>query len=52
MDERVVEMATEAHPLHKLLTVEEVADSVQFLCNATSQINGINIVINSGVNIL
>ncbi len=49
MDERVVEMAVQSHPLKKLLTTEEVAESVDYLVNASQQINGINLVINSGV---
>jgi len=52
IDERYEELATDAHPLKKLLSVDEVADSVNFLCEATQQINGINMIINSGVNIL
>jgi len=52
IDERYIELAMNAHPLKRLLSVEEVADSVNYLCNATQQINGINIVLNSGVDII
>jgi len=51
MDERLVEQITNGHPLKKLLTTEEVAESVEFLMNATQQINGINLILNSGVSI-
>lgn len=50
-DERVIEQMIEKHPLKKLLTIEEVAETVLFLVNASPQINGIDIAINSGVNI-
>jgi 3-oxoacyl-[acyl-carrier protein] reductase len=51
MDERIVEQITENHPLKKNLTVDEVAETVYFLSTASSQINGVDIVINSAVNI-
>jgi 3-oxoacyl-[acyl-carrier protein] reductase len=51
IDVRIVSQLIENHPLKKLLTVEEVAESVFFLANATSHINGIDIIINSGDNI-
>jgi NAD(P)-dependent dehydrogenase (short-subunit alcohol dehydrogenase family) len=51
MDERIVEQITEGHPLKKLLTTEEVAESVLFLVNATSQINGVDLVLNAGTNL-
>jgi len=51
VDERVIEQMKQDHPLKKLLTTQEAAESVYFLANATSQINGLNIVINSGANI-
>jgi 3-oxoacyl-[acyl-carrier protein] reductase len=50
-DERVIEQMIEGHPLKKILTTQEVAESVVFLINATQQLNGLNIVLNSGVNI-
>ena len=46
-DERVIENMIKTHPLKKLLTVEEVANVVLFLCNSSSQLNGQNIVLNS-----
>lgn len=51
VDERVIEQIINDHPLKKILTVEEVAESVLFLANASSQINGVDIVLNAGTNI-
>ena len=51
VDERIVEQLIQEHPLKRLLTTIEVAESVKFLVNATPQINGLNIVINSAANI-
>ena len=48
VDERLVEQIIDSHPLKKLLTVGEVADSVYFLIQATQQINGVNLIINAG----
>ncbi|MGB0870306.1 MAG: SDR family NAD(P)-dependent oxidoreductase [Flavobacteriales bacterium] len=50
-DERVIDQMIQSHPLKKLLTTEEVAHTVQFLCNATKHINGHNLVINGGENL-
>lgn len=50
-DERVIENMIKAHPLKKLLTVEEVAETVLFLCNSSSQLNGQNIVLNAATNL-
>ncbi len=47
-DERIVEQMTEAHPLKKLLTTKEVADTVAFYTRCSQQINGTNLVINAG----
>lgn len=52
VDERIVEQMQTGHPLKKLLTPEEVADSVVFLVNASQQVNGVHIVINAAQNIL
>ena len=49
IDERVVEQIKENHPLKNLLTVDEVAETVSFLVNASNQINGIDIIMNAGV---
>jgi 3-oxoacyl-[acyl-carrier protein] reductase len=50
-DQRIIEQMIADHPLKKILKPEEVAESVLFLINATQQINGINLIINSGQNI-
>jgi len=50
-DERILEQMTIDHPLKAILTTTEVAESVNFLVNATQQINGTNIVINAATNI-
>jgi len=47
-DERIVEEIIGKHPLKKLLTPEEVADTVSFLCHCSLHINGVNIVMNAG----
>jgi NADP-dependent 3-hydroxy acid dehydrogenase YdfG len=51
VDERILEKMIETHPLKKLLTTEEVAETIQFMVNAPQQMNGVNIVINSAKNI-
>jgi NAD(P)-dependent dehydrogenase (short-subunit alcohol dehydrogenase family) len=51
MDERVVEMAVEAHPLKALLKTDEVAEVVEFFTKASQQLNGIHLPINAAVNI-
>ena len=50
-DERIIEQMIESHPLKKLLTLQETADSVLFMANATSHMNGIDIVLNAGTNL-
>lgn len=51
-DERVVDRMRSEHPLKRLLTTDEVANCVRFLVDASSQINGVNIPVNAGKNIL
>ena len=51
-DERVIEQMTESHPLGRLLSTQEVADAVLYLINTSQQVNGINIVINAGSDIV
>lgn len=48
VDERVVEDMIAKHPLKNILTTEETAETVAFLVSASQQINGSNIIINSG----
>jgi NAD(P)-dependent dehydrogenase (short-subunit alcohol dehydrogenase family) len=47
IDERVIEDMERTHPLKQLLSPEEVADSVLFLCRSTQHINGVNIPLNA-----
>ncbi|MEJ7586598.1 MAG: SDR family oxidoreductase [Ferruginibacter sp.] len=51
VDERVIEQMIESHPLKRILTTGEVAESVLFLVNASAQINAIDIILNAGTNI-
>jgi 3-oxoacyl-[acyl-carrier protein] reductase len=51
VDERIIEQMIENHPLKKLITIEEVAETVLFLVNASNQINGVDLLMNAGVNI-
>ena len=51
VDERIIEQMTANHPLKKILTTTEAADAVLFLANASTQVNGIDIVLNAGTNI-
>jgi Dehydrogenases with different specificities (related to short-chain alcohol dehydrogenases) len=52
VDERIVENITAENPLKKLLTIDEVAEAVLFLSNATQQINGINLLMNAGSDVI
>jgi len=52
VDERIIEQMQASHPLKKLLTPAEVADTVIYLINTSQQVNGMNIVINAAKNIL
>lgn len=48
VDERVIENIVDKHPLKKILTPEETAEVVLFLCGASVQLNGQNIILNAG----
>lgn len=48
----IVEQIKDANPMKKLLTTSEVARVIIGLTNASSQLNGITIPVNAGVNIL
>jgi 3-oxoacyl-[acyl-carrier protein] reductase len=52
LDERVVEEIIKAQPLRRLVTPEEVADTVLYLVGATQQINGVNLLINGGNDVI
>ena len=51
VDSRIVESMIDSHPQKQLVKTTEVADTVAFLANSSSQINGVNMVMNAGVNI-
>ena len=50
-DERVIENMIAHHPLNELLTTQEVAKAVLYICNASQQLNGQNIILNAGQNL-
>lgn len=50
-DDRLVEQMEKGHPLKKLLTVEEVTDSIQFLTSSNSHLNGLDILLNAAQNL-
>lgn len=50
VDERIIEQMIENHPLKKILTLDEVAETVYFMAKASSHINGVDLVINAGMN--
>ena len=52
LDERQIEDIKNATHLKTLLAVDEVADTIHFLANATPHINGVNILINGGMNVV
>lgn len=51
VDERIVEAMIDSHPQKQLMTTDEVAKTVSFLSTASNQMNGVNLVMNAGVNI-
>jgi 3-oxoacyl-[acyl-carrier protein] reductase len=52
VDKRLVEAMAASHPLKQILKVTDVAETVAFLVNAPAHINGVNIPINAGVNVI
>jgi 3-oxoacyl-[acyl-carrier protein] reductase len=52
LDERVVEEIINAQPLRRLVTPGEVTDTVLYLVGATQQINGVNLLINGGNDVI
>ena len=52
MDSRLVEEMKKNYPLQELLQPEEVAQTVHFLLKSTQQINGVNLLMNQGADIL
>lgn len=51
MDERIVEQMTISHPYKKLLTVEEVAQTISKLLEMSNHVNGVNIPLNAATNL-
>ena len=51
-DQRIIDQITEDHPLKKLLTTEEVADTVAFFTAASQHINGVNLLMNAGSDVV
>jgi 3-oxoacyl-[acyl-carrier protein] reductase len=51
-DERIVDEMTNSHPLKRLLTIDEVGESVEWLMKSSQQINGVNLVINGGADLI
>lgn len=52
IDERIVEEIIAKHPLKNLLTTAETAEAVAFFVGSSQQINGTNLIINAGSDIL
>lgn len=50
-DDRIIEQLITAHPLKKILLPDEVAEAVHYLTYASSQVNGIDLIINAGASI-
>ena len=46
-DERIIEQMEQSHPLKRLLTTAEVAETIQFLISSSNQLNGVDIPINA-----
>ena len=51
-DERFIEQMTDQHPLRRLLTPEEIADTVFFFTTSTQHINGVSLIINGGADVI
>lgn len=52
VDERVVEEMIQSHPLKKLLLPDEVAEAVAFFSTCSQHINGVNLLMNAGTDIV
>ena len=52
LDQRQIEDMESAHPFKCLLTVDEVADSVFSLAIASKHVNGVNFLMNGGVDVI
>lgn len=52
LDERILEQMQMEHPLKKILTVDEVAQTVKFFIDASQQVNGVKLLINAGTQLI
>ncbi len=52
VDERVIESAAQTHPFKKLLTVEETAETVGLLLNASRHVNGATWILNGAADVI
>lgn len=52
LDDRQIEESTNGNPLKRLVTPEEVGEAVRFLANASQQINGVNLLMNGGADVV
>ena len=52
VDTRILEEMVNAHPQGRLVTPAEVAEVVDFLIGSTRQINGVNLLINGGADVV
>jgi NAD(P)-dependent dehydrogenase (short-subunit alcohol dehydrogenase family) len=51
-DERSVELIKDSNPLKQLLKTAEVAEAVLFFTKCSSQVNGVNLIINAGTSVI
>ena len=51
IDERIIDQLKGIHPLKRFVSTDEVAESIEYLTKVSTHVNGVNIVINSAVNI-
>ena len=52
IDERLIELMKDAHPIKKLLTADEAAESVMTLISNTQNLNGFNLIVNSAKDVV
>lgn len=51
-DERIIEEMINSHPLKKMLSLEEVAQTVEYFVSASQQVNGTNFIINAASDLI
>jgi 3-oxoacyl-[acyl-carrier protein] reductase len=52
LDDRQIEDVINNSPLRRLVTPDEVADAVFYLATASPQINGVNLLMNGGADVI